>query len=306
MEIPQDIAGLYRHWEKHTRPSRPGAGTGPVQVDRELLRKIEVFCTERMKVWERRQQGLAAPWTRDPVIGKYRFCNIYRELDRQTIEYHRMLADLRGDFDLWLLNMFYARMVCRPDTIRKTGFLSFDRDNNREVYERLMSVARPRYGNAYVFPVSTIMRSEFPTREKFLCGYLPEVMKKIAGLVRGFSGTGVCDALEKILPAFGFRHHFLWTEVLIDTAYQYPELIDLFAPFPIGPGAKPTMQALNAAEPGEKLCSLLSGETLADFPCLLFRGKPVRLSAENWEGIGCEFRKYSNLSGGRGRKRIYQ
>jgi hypothetical protein len=31
----------------------------------------------------------------------------------------------------------------------------------------------------------------------------------------------------------------------------------------------------------------------------------VRLSAENWEGVGCEFRKYTNLKAGKGRKRLY-
>jgi hypothetical protein len=38
---------------------------------------------------------------------------------------------------------------------------------------------------------------------------------------------------------------------------------------------------------------------------LTLNSKPLRLSAENWEGIGCEFRKYTNLSEGKGRKRIY-
>jgi hypothetical protein len=38
---------------------------------------------------------------------------------------------------------------------------------------------------------------------------------------------------------------------------------------------------------------------------LTYNHKPVYLSAENWEGIGCEFRKYTNLKNGTGRKKLY-
>jgi hypothetical protein len=38
---------------------------------------------------------------------------------------------------------------------------------------------------------------------------------------------------------------------------------------------------------------------------LSFNAKPVRLSVENWEGIGCEYRKYTNLAKGLGRKRAF-
>ncbi len=39
---------------------------------------------------------------------------------------------------------------------------------------------------------------------------------------------------------------------------------------------------------------------------LTYKNEPIILSAENWEGIGCEFRKYTNLKAGNGRKRLYK
>jgi hypothetical protein len=305
MEIKQDLRSLYRHWEKHAGYRSDLPGKRMTGLDRELLVRMGEFARERMLVWEKRQQGLVQPWTEDPVIAKFRFCNIYRELDKQTIELHRMLAGQREDFALWLLNMFFGRMVCRPETLRQSGLLSFDESSNQEVYRKLMAVPRPRYGTAYVFPVSTIMRGDYPTREKFLCFYLPKIMREMAGLIGGFRETGVSSALEKVLPLFGVRLHFLWTEVLIDTAYQYPELINLFERFPIGPGSIPTMKRLNADADPEEVCLALVQEKPEGFPYLELAGRPVWLSAENWEGIGCEFRKYTNLSQGNGRKRKY-
>lgn len=40
------------------------------------------FATERQKVFFDRLLGMAAPWTRDPIILKYKFTNVYRVLDR--------------------------------------------------------------------------------------------------------------------------------------------------------------------------------------------------------------------------------
>lgn len=40
------------------------------------------FAAERQVVFERRQQGMAAPWTDDPVLQTYKFCNVFRAADR--------------------------------------------------------------------------------------------------------------------------------------------------------------------------------------------------------------------------------
>src|SRR3990167_4230336 len=46
------------------------------------------FVVERQKIWHRRfvlQES--APWTKDKVLARYHFTNVYRELDRGTIWY---------------------------------------------------------------------------------------------------------------------------------------------------------------------------------------------------------------------------
>lgn len=42
------------------------------------------FIAERHRIFIRRQEGQPAPWTDDPILQRYRFCNVYRELDRGT------------------------------------------------------------------------------------------------------------------------------------------------------------------------------------------------------------------------------
>ena len=304
MELPDNLKKPYRHWNHHSFTKNnvllqleefPG--------DKKLLKSIIVFVNERLKIWEKKALGGTPSYTRDLVLSKYRFCNIFREFDRQTIEFHELLNPLREDFPRWLLNMFYCRLAARPETVKLVGLLSFDKENNQRLYSRLKESPRPRYGTAYVFPVSAIQKSQTPTREKFLTEYLPKAIPLISDEIEKWKRMAVFDGLEKIISIFGFNLRFLWTEVLIDVSYQFPEYIDLFGRFPIGPGALPTLRLLNQQEDPSFLVSRLS-ELNVDTG-LTYNGKKLRLSPENWEGIACEYRKYSNLKLGKGRKRLY-
>jgi len=302
MEIPHKLKFLYKHWPYHA--SYKVKFSNENFLEKKLLNEIEDFATERMLIWQRRQKGVKPPYTKDPILQKYRFCNIYRELDRQTIEIHSILKDIK-DFNLWLLNILFLRLICKPKTVKKTGLLNFDKFNNQNVYNKLSSLPRPKYGNAYVFPISAIQKSDYPTREEFFCFYLPKIIRKVGDQIKALKRSSAVDALKKVLPVFGYNFRFHWTEVLIDTAYQYPELLDLYKEFPIGPGAEPTMKRIAVRGDPIKTCRKLVNIKLPKFSYLTYKGSKVYLSAENWEGIGCEFRKYTNLSKGKGRVRRF-
>ena len=40
------------------------------------------FAAERQKVFEARAAGLCQPWTKDPILQTYKFCNVFRAADR--------------------------------------------------------------------------------------------------------------------------------------------------------------------------------------------------------------------------------
>lgn len=303
MELPDNIKTLYKHWDKHTRK--------PVQfqsvvLNQAVLNDIVNVVNKRIHIYEKRESGDKKPYTDDQILATYRFCNIYRELDRQTIYYHTLLKPLEKDFVLWFLNMLFCRSICRTETIERIGLLSFDEGNNAKVYDKLMKMDSPKYGNAYVFPISVIQKTKWNTREKFFCEYYPTIINKVAERITKFEELSVVEALKEILPTFGFNLKFLLTELLIDVAYQYPTYIDLFKQFPIGPGSLPTMKMLNKIADPEVTNISLVGSIRFDIDYVTFQGNPVYLSAENWEGIGCEFRKYCNLKVGNGRKRFFR
>lgn len=303
MEIPNDLKRLYKHWQWHTQ--RPSNNID-VHLNQSILDKIYPFMSERMSIWNKRQAAITPPYTSDPVLSKFRFCNIYRELDKQTIELHSLLKKFEDDFDIWLLNALFCRMLCSTVTLSKVGFLNYDPINNKQVIDRLLALPRPKYGVAYIFPISLIGKAGYENRENFFSDYLPQKSKSCANVIRNFDKKSVVEALENILPTFGLNFRFHWTEVLIDVAYQYPQYIDLFKSFPIGPGSLPTMLRLSTTISPEDVCLHLITEEVKAFPYLTYEGAGVWLSAESWEGIGCEFRKYTNLSSGSGRRRLFK
>lgn len=298
MEIPQHLKLLYRHWAKHTSQVQNKSSIIPPE-------NLLWFIKERMRIWEKKNSGSTPPYTTDVVLNKYRFCNIYRELDRQTIEIHEQLNSLRSDFPLWLLNIAFHRFICKPTTVKNIGLLSFDKQKNIEIYKRLLLLTSPKYGTPYVFPISVIQRSDYPTREQFFCFYLPKAIPQMAEVISKFKNKTVNQALKEILPLFNFNFKFHWTEILIDVAYQYPELIDLYHDFYIGPGALPTARLLDLNMPPTVLVDRITEYKPKGFPFLTLNSKPVTLSAENWEGIFCEYRKYTNLKSGNGRVRRF-
>lgn len=214
MEITDSIVKLYRHWDKHTE-YYPLQKTNTQQLSTSLLSQIEDFATERMNIWYRKITGNPFPYTDDTILTNYRFCNIYRELDKQTIEIHKVLNPHRDDFDYWLLNLAFNRFLCNPETFKVIGFLSFSDSNNNTVYKKLVDLPRPKYGSAYVFPISVIQNKKHPTRELFFTKYLPEVIPKISNVIQKLDDSSVVSALSMILPVFGYNMKFHWTEILI-------------------------------------------------------------------------------------------
>lgn len=299
MEIPIGLKKLYRHWDSHVA-NEGERNSYPKNIPEEM----QWFISERLEIWKKKTFGENPPYTRDPILTHYKFCNIFREFDAQTIAFHTLLNPLRDNFPLWFLNMFYCRMIARPQTIQTTGLLTFSKKNNASVLESLLASARPRFGTPYVFPISAIQKSETPTRELFATRFLPTILKAVASEIETWHKKSVYESVQEIIPIFGYNLFFLWTEVLIDTAYQFPDCIDLFARFPIGPGSLPTFKTLAPREDPSLFVEKLSADGITT--SITYRGKPLQLSSENWEGIGCEYRKYLNLKSGRGRKRLYK
>jgi hypothetical protein len=85
-------------------------------------RELFVFTRERHFIYLRRRAGKPKPWTTNPILQQWRFCNVYRELDTVTqwIAQH-WREPHRADPDLWFA-MAVARFVNWPDSLNAIGY----------------------------------------------------------------------------------------------------------------------------------------------------------------------------------------
>ena len=87
-----------------------------------LLPELVEFITERQNIHLKRQAGKPAPWTTDPILQQYRFCNVRREDDRVTRWVHtHWLHSHAADPDVWFA-MYVARVFNQPRTLAAVGY----------------------------------------------------------------------------------------------------------------------------------------------------------------------------------------
>lgn len=117
------------------------------------------FMEARHRIYLARSRGEPQPWTKDPIFQVYKFTNVYRELDRQTIwideNIRRPFADHQ---DLWFM-LAIARIGCTrellsalmstrgawPDADGRWSFATFTRVLSRYVNVRRADKARAFY-----------------------------------------------------------------------------------------------------------------------------------------------------------------
>jgi hypothetical protein len=83
--------------------------------------RLLAFAVEREDIRRRREQGRARPWTFDPVLQQFRFCNIRREDDRTTREIAALWREpYKAHPDVWFA-MAVARLVNWVPTLKELG-----------------------------------------------------------------------------------------------------------------------------------------------------------------------------------------
>ena len=80
------------------------------------------WIRERERIRKNKEAGKPYPWTADPIFQKYRFTNVYRQLDRTTIELNeRIHPNFKKGMDLVLFNIILFRLFNWTETYDLMG-----------------------------------------------------------------------------------------------------------------------------------------------------------------------------------------
>ena len=116
--------------------------------------KLLYWIKERQSVYLKKEADLTQPWTTDPVLSNYRFCNVYREQDAVT---KWIAKNIRENFntyeDLWFL-LVVSRLLNLPDSIGKIidtfQTNSWDKESFRFILKASRSDGNNIFNAAYI------------------------------------------------------------------------------------------------------------------------------------------------------------
>lgn len=189
------------------------------------------FIIERHKVYLRKAEGQKGPWTKDPILQKFSFTNVYRELDRVTIWMDENIMQPYSDHPDLPFMMAIARIINWPDTLQELmdeGVWPEKRWNPDKVFK----VLKARQDRAdKVVTGAYIVNSVAPKGAK-----MPEKNKKPYGIVyfnldrlwqnreafqsncRAKTGGTMGKAVGALLQNHGWGP-FLANQVVVDLTY---------------------------------------------------------------------------------------
>jgi hypothetical protein len=118
---------------------------------------LNFFITERESIRRKHDAGLLPPWTDDPILRDYKFCNVEREQDRVTKGVAAVYREPhKDDHDLWFPLVVARRAVNWPDALKQIGYpVPWDPDSLKSVVRTLQAAGRKAFeGQAYRLMVS--------------------------------------------------------------------------------------------------------------------------------------------------------
>ncbi len=203
------------------------------------------FAAERQSVLYKRINGFDWPWTKDPIIGKHKFTNVYRVTDRvsqylvKNIIYNPSYPqDSREVFFRIMLFKLFNKIETWEKLSAEFGSLtysSFDIERYDKVLMQLLSQGDAIYSAAYIMPSGKNTfgyekkhKNHLALIQRMIAERLPEKIEQAKNMQRTFE-------LLKGYPSIG---DFLAYQYAIDI--NYSNITDFTeSDFVIpGPGAK--------------------------------------------------------------------
>lgn len=274
---------------------------------------------EGLKAWivEReairvRKEGPASneagpPWTADPILSTYRFCNVRREDDKVT----RWIAKNwrtpnMDDPDLWFA-MLVARFINWPDTLEALGYPAFQWDP--KAFLRIMAELKASKKKVYTGAYMVRADREHADKAAYQEAVVFTPMWNARERLRPKKGDTL-NSYHMLLGQFHGLGSFMAAQIVADLKYCSQPLIDAvdWSTFAAsGPGSR---RGLNRVRGCDKDKPWAEEAWRLDLKRLQHELGPIQagadqqlLHAQDLQNCLCEFDKYERVRLGEGKPR---
>jgi len=249
------------------------------------------WVKERERIRERKAAGEPRPWTTDPILAEYRFCNVYREYDKVTlwIQNNWMLPNKNHPNIAFAAGV--ARMVNHPPTLEALGFpLTWSPAHFVGVIDILKSQGRKVWTSAYMITGGYSAGGE--TKEVIIARVLGQLYRQLASNPITAPGDSLESAEKKlVVPGIGT---FLRGQIIADLKMLDMPLYDAddwYTWCAVGPGSTAGLNYLYD-RPQKPIRDEQFRKEVNEVRTIVRDRVGVHLCAQNTQNCLCEFSKY--------------
>jgi len=253
------------------------------------LNDLMFWVGERERMRLRRSEGHPSPWTTDPILHHYRFCNVDRCHDRVTQWVHNNWLRPNDGLPSLPFAMAVARMVNLPETLADLGY-PYIWDNLRfiEVLARRKLAGKKVWTSAYMITGGYSEGGE--SKEVIIARVLTTLYNQLL-MTPVKQGDTLDEAATKLrAPGIGT---FLSAQIIADL--KYSQILETAKDWDwwCAPGPGSTL-GLNFLHERPELTTLAGPQFLREVNEVktLLGHAGVHLDAQNVQNCLCEFSKY--------------
>jgi hypothetical protein len=278
-------------------------------LKQQMITRLVAWIRARDTVRVTKEAGRPKPWTTDPILRAWRFCNVRREDDAVTrwISQH-WRTPYAEDPMLWFA-MCIARLVNNPSTLNLMGYPE-ERWKPRH-FERGMSVATARYGKPWgpAYIVSTNGHA-MPKPQYVAQRVLAPLWNARKDLTKQYLEVETLAAFHAQLMKFDGLGSFMAAQVVADLKYAHfmNDCEDWATWAASGPGSRRGMNRIMERDVNVSMAEKVWLERLQELRTEVNKRLSWSdpLHAQDLQNCLCEFDKYERERLGQGHpKRKY-
>lgn len=286
-----------------------------------IVKNQELFfywLTERDSIRQKKEAGLPKPWTTDPILQKYKFCNVRREDDTVTKWIKNNWRDpCRGHPNMWFA-MVVARLFNWPPTLDLIGFPLSDFNDIKEQWRHKLKAYREQgnkvFTGAYLVSTNGVSMDKIDyVLDRVLTPIWERGRSPLEGLL-AFERTeneinvrpDTLESYWKYLTQFDGLGSFMAGQVVADLKYVDPVLehaSDWLTFAPLGPGSIRGLNRFHGRVKEKPLKQEQGLRELNDIRARLSEEYGIDLPVHDIQNCCCEFDKMVRLLRSEGKTR---
>jgi hypothetical protein len=298
------------HRRKRTRNDNP---VNPIIVENwPAIMPLYDWMNERERIRIKKDAGEKAPWTDDPILREFSFCNVFREDDRVTRWIAKNFREPYKDHpNLWFA-LCASRQINWPPSLAAIGFPD---GNILEWKERAIAILEKRQAEGHkIYTGAYMLRADPASPEQSKIRYtMDKVLMPVWNSTHEIANDPEKTPFKSIettvdyLSQFYAYGNFLSYEIATDMRWtRYGDKWDVMTYANAGPGA---VRGLNRLFGRDVKMMIPKKQALAEMQFLLanapkYLGKHVKsLEIRDIESGLCEVDKWLRVKNGEGRPR---